>query len=78
MAQRIIVYSTRTCPHCLRLKAFLKDNGIVFEDIDVASDPAKADEMVEKSAQMGVPVVDIDGDIIIGFDKAAISRKLGI
>jgi glutaredoxin len=62
----------------LRLKAFLKENNIVFDDIDVASDPARADEMIEKSSQMGVPVVDIDGDIIIGFDKAAISSKLGI
>ena len=78
MAKRIMVYGTNTCPHCLRLKAFLKDNGIAFDDIDVASDPAKADEMIEKSSQMGVPVVDIDGDIIIGFDKTAISSKLGI
>jgi glutaredoxin 3 len=77
MDKKIIVYSTAACPHCIRLKEFLKSNNITFENIDV-SDPAKADEMMEKSGQMGVPVVNIDGDIIIGFDRDAISQKLGI
>jgi glutaredoxin 3 len=78
MDKNIKVYSTATCPHCTRLKEFLKDNDIEFENIDLSSDPAKADEMVEKSGQMGVPVVDIDGEIIVGFDRDAISQKLGI
>ena len=78
MAKRIIVYSTATCPHCIRLKEFLKTSNIEFENIDVSADPAKADEMVEKSGQMGVPVVDIDGDIVVGFDRDSISQKLGI
>lgn len=78
MDKNIKVYSTATCPHCIRLKEFLKNNDIEFENIDLSSDPSKADEMVEKSGQMGVPVVDIDGDIIVGFDRDAISQKLGI
>ena len=72
------VYSTPTCPWCIRVKQFLKDNNIVFEDADVASDSHAAEEMVQKSGQMGVPVVDIDGTIIVGFDKEKIKAALGI
>jgi glutaredoxin 3 len=78
MSGKVTVYSTATCPHCSRLKEFLKNNNVSFENIDVGSDPAKADDMVKKSGQMGVPVVDIDGDIIVGFDRDAIQEKLGI
>ena len=77
MDKKITVYSTATCPHCIKLKEFLKSNNIAFENIDV-SDPGKADEMMEKSGQMGVPVIDIDGDIIVGFDRDEIGQKLGI
>ena len=78
MAKKVIVYSTATCPHCIRLKEFLKNNNVEFENIDVSADPAKADQMVEKSGQMGVPVIDIEGDIVVGFDSDAIKEKLGI
>lgn len=78
MVKKITTYTTQICPHCARLKEFLTEKGIKFENIDVSSDPAKADEMVKKSGQMGVPVVEIDGDIIVGFDKDAISQELGI
>ena len=78
MDKKITVYSTATCPHCIRLKEFLKNNNIAFENIDVSSDPVKTDEMVKKSGQMGVPVIEIDGEIIVGFDRDAISQKLGI
>lgn len=78
MDKKIITYTTSTCPHCIMLKEFLKEKSIGFENMDVSSDPAKADEMVKKSGQMGVPVIEIDGEIIIGFDKDAISRKLGL
>ncbi len=78
MDKKITTYTTQTCPHCISLKEFLTDKGIFFENIDVSSDPIKADEMVKKSNQMGVPVIEIDGEIIIGFDKDAISQKLGI
>jgi len=74
----VTVYSTPTCPFCHKVKDYLKEHNIEFSDIDVAADQDKAKEMVEKSGQMGVPVVDIDGTIIVGFDKDAISQKLGI
>lgn len=78
MAKSVKVYSTPTCPYCIRVKQFLKDSNIQFEDIDVSSDHKKGEEMIEKSGQMGVPVLDIDGEIIMGFDKEAIGKALGI
>ncbi|MDP8292871.1 MAG: glutaredoxin domain-containing protein [Candidatus Orphnella occulta] len=78
MAKKITTYTTQSCPHCIRLKEFLTEKGVEFENVDVSSDSAKADEMVKKSGQMGVPVVEIDGEITVGFDKDALSQKLGI
>ena len=78
MDKKIMVYSTSTCPFCIKAKQFLKDNNIEFEDIDVAADQSKAEEMVQKSGQMGVPVLDIDGEIITGFDKEKIVQALGL
>jgi glutaredoxin-like YruB-family protein len=72
------VYSTPTCPWCIRAKQFLKDNNIAFEDIDVSGDQQAVDVMVQKSGQMGVPVLDIEGDIIVGFDKEHIKQALGL
>lgn len=74
----IKVYSTQTCPYCVTLKNFFKENGFEFEDIDVSFDTEKQKEMIDKSGQMGVPVIDIDGQIIIGFDRAKIIKSLGI
>jgi glutaredoxin-like YruB-family protein len=76
MSKKVIVYSTPTCPYCLRLKSFLKESGIEFENKDVSTDEAAKNEMVEKSKQMGVPVIDIEGDIIVGFDKDRINTLL--
>jgi len=78
MDQKVIVYSTPTCPWCIRVKQFLKDNNIAFENYDVSSDQAKAEEMIQKSGQMGVPVLDIAGQVIIGFDKERITKALGL
>lgn len=78
MDKNVKVYSTPTCPFCIRVKQFLRDNNIEFEDIDVSGDETKAQEMVEKSGQMGVPVLDIEGEIIIGFDKEKIKAALGL
>ena len=77
MAKKVTVYSTPTCPYCIRTKKFLEDNNIAFEDIDVSSNQEKSEEMVKKSGQMSVPVLDIDGKIIVGFDKDAIQKALG-
>jgi glutaredoxin 3 len=78
MSKKVLIYSTPACPWCIRTKQFLKDNNIVFEDFDVSADKAAADEMVRKSGQMGVPVLDIEGQYIVGFDKEAIKQALGI
>ena len=73
---KIIVYSTPTCPWCHALKDFLKEKNIEFEDIDVSKDQEKAKEMIEKSGQMGVPQIEINGKMIVGFDKEAIEKEL--
>jgi len=78
MSKKVMVYSTPTCPFCIRVKQFLKDNNINFEDIDVSENSDKAQEMMEKSGQMGVPVLDIEGNIVVGFDKEKIKSSLGI
>lgn len=78
MDKKVKIYSTPTCPFCMMSKKFLKENNIDFEDIDVSTDQAKAKEMVQKSGQMAVPVIDIDGEIIVGFDKEKIRKTLGL
>jgi len=78
MSKKVMVYSTPSCPFCVRTKQFLKDNNIDFENIDVSGDQSKAQEMIQKSGQMGVPVVDIDGKIIVGFDQDKIKVALGL
>jgi len=75
---KVKVYSTPTCPYCVTLKNYLKEAGIAFEDIDVSKDQKQLAEMVKNSDQMGVPVVDIDGEIIVGFDKEKIDKILKI
>ena len=72
------VYSTPTCPFCVKAKQFLKDNSVEFEDIDVSSDSEAAKAIVEKSGQMGVPVLEIEDENIVGFDKEKISQTLGL
>ena len=78
MAKNVKVYSTSTCPWCVRVKQYLKENNVQFEDYDVGIDQSKADEMVKVSGQMGVPVLDIEGEIIVGFDKDRIKQALGL
>jgi len=73
---KIKVYSTETCPYCNALKSFLKENKVKFEEIDVEKNQKAAEEMVEKSGQMGVPVTIINGEIIVGFDREKIEKKL--
>jgi len=72
------VYSTPTCVYCKTLKLYLKNNNIEFEDIDVSKDEKQLQKMIKDSGQMGVPVVDIDGEIIVGFDKEKIDKLLKI
>lgn len=72
------VYSTPTCPWCNKTKEWLKDNNVKFESIDVSVDKKAAEEMIRKSGQMGVPVVDINGTIITGYNVSAMKKALNI
>ena len=74
----ITVYSTNTWPWCVKVKDYLRNNNIEFKDINVGMDRQGAMEMIQKSGQRGVPVLDIDGNIIVGFDKEAIDKALGL
>lgn len=74
----VTVYTTPTCPYCIMIKTFLKERGVPFVEKNVAEDRAAANEMVEKSGQMAVPVVDVNGEIIVGFNQDAIKKALKI
>ncbi len=76
MAKSVRIYSTSTCPYCTMAKEFLKKNNVEFENIDIGADQKLREEMINKSGQMGVPVLDIDGQIIVGLDKDAIKKAL--
>ncbi len=76
MKHEVIIYTTPTCSWCQALKEYLRAREIDFEEIDVSADPAAAQEMIDKSGQMGTPVVDIDGEIIVGFNKPEIDQLL--
>ena len=70
------VYSTPTCPWCKRAKEYLKGKNIAFTEINVAGNKEAAQDMIKKSGQMGVPVIEIDSKIIVGFDKEALDKSL--
>lgn len=82
----VTVYSTPTCPYCKMAKEFFKENGVEFADVDVAADQEKAREMVEKSGQMGVPVIVVPAsmsktkneEVVIGFDRSRLAELLSI
>ena len=75
---QVKVFSTPSCSYCVTLKEFLKANKIEFDEFDVAQDEKAREEMITRSKQMGVPVVEIDGEMVIGFDRAKISQLLNI
>jgi len=69
MANKVVIYTTPECVYCKITKEFFKKNNVVYEEKDVSVDDKARNEMVDKSGQLGVPVIDIDGKIIVGFDK---------
>ena len=73
----IKIYTTKTCPWCVKAKQFLKKNKIKYTEKDVSSNQKAAQEMMKKSGQMGVPVLDINGKIIVGFDREGIIKAVG-
>ena len=77
MAQ-VTIYSTPTCVYCNAAKTFFKEKNIAYTEHNVAADQAKRKEMIDKSGQMGVPVIDVDGQLVIGFNQPKIKQLLGI
>lgn len=75
---RVIVFSTPTCTYCNMAKKYFREKGIKFKDVDVSRDAAAARDMVRRSGQQGVPVIDIGGKIVVGFDRSKIDKYLGI
>lgn len=73
---KVRIYSTPVCPWCMKAKEYFKERGIKFDDINVAENAAAAQEMIQKSGQTGVPVIEINGEIIVGFNQAAIEVAL--
>ncbi|MGC9529483.1 MAG: glutaredoxin family protein [Candidatus Bipolaricaulaceae bacterium] len=74
----VTVYTTPTCPWCQAAKRYLEDHGIPFQEVDVASNYEAAMDMVRRSGQQGVPVVEIDGEMVVGFDRRRIDDLLGL
>lgn len=77
-AKQVIIYSTPTCGYCNMAKEYLKSRKIEYEEFDITSDSDKAQEMVNKSGQMGVPVIEIGDKIVIGFDRPKIDAALAV
>ena len=78
MEKKVKVYSTPTCVYCVTLKEFFKEKGVEFEEVDVSLNEDAAREMIMKSGQMGVPVVEIGEEVIVGFDRDKIIQALGL
>jgi glutaredoxin-like YruB-family protein len=76
--KRVTVYTTPTCSWCNTLKRYFKETGIQYREVNVAADQKAAEEMVRRSGQQGVPQTDIEGQVVVGFDKARINTLLGI
>lgn len=70
------IYTTPTCPYCKLAKEFFKENNVKYKEIDVSVNRQAAKEMIEKSGQMGVPVIDVNGEIVVGYDKALLKKAL--
>lgn len=76
--KKITIYSTPTCHFCHMAKDFLKANNVEYTEYDVASNLEKRQEMIEKSQQMGVPVITVDNELLVGFDKGRLAKLVGI
>lgn len=77
-SQKVRIYTTSTCPWCVKTKEFLKANNIKYEEVNVGENEKARNEMFEKSGQFGVPVTEVNGAVIVGYDKEAIKKALGI
>ncbi len=75
---KVIVFSTPTCSYCNAAKSYFRQKGVKYRDVDVSRDAAAARDMVRRSGQQGVPVIDIGGKVIVGFDRPKINQLLGL
>ena len=76
--KKVIIYTTPTCVYCKMAKALFQEKGVHYEEKDVVSDEKAREEMLNKSHQLGVPVIDIENEIFVGFDKQALLQALGL
>lgn len=77
-SSKVKLYTTTTCPWCVKTKEFFKANNVKYQEVNVGEDEKARNEMFEKSGQFGVPVIDVGGTIIVGYDKEALKKALGI
>lgn len=78
MAKSVIIYTTRTCPFCKMTKQFFQDNNVQYEEKDVSEDVALQQEMISKTGNFAVPVIDVGGEIVVGFQKEKLAQLLGL
>jgi glutaredoxin-like YruB-family protein len=78
VSKNIIIYSTPLCPFCIMVKRYLAQKGFEYEEVDVSKNPDLIEVIYRKSGQTGVPVVDIDGKVIVGFDKRSLNEELDL
>ncbi len=76
--KKVTIYSTPVCQYCKKAKEFFNENGVAFEEIDVAADEEKRNHMIEMTGQMGVPVIQVDDEVLVGYDRATVAGMLGI
>ncbi len=74
----VTIYTTPTCGYCKMAKAFFKDHSVTFQEVDVSTNKTAQDDMIKKSGQYGVPVIQIDNNIVVGFDQDKLSELLGV
>jgi len=74
--KKVVIYSTPTCPYCKRAKEYLSRKGISYQEYNVAVDRDRAKEMIQKSGQMGVPVIIVDNEVMVGFNQAQLDKLL--
>ncbi len=77
-SHRVVVFTTPTCSWCARAKSYLRTQGVHFKEVDVSRDPHAARDLVRRTGQMGVPVIEIDGRPVVGFDQRQVDRLLGL
>lgn len=78
MAKNVVIYSTPTCVYCRMAKEFFQKNGVKYTEHNVAEDDAAREDMVNKSHQLGVPVIDVDGEVHVGFNRPELEKALGL